>query len=457
MSATLIRGGRVVSQDPAIGDLDNADVLVEGDRIAAVGPGLDAPAGAEVIEARDRIVMPGLVNAHIHTWQTGLRGLAGDWTATNYFRAMHAGLATFFRPEDIGIANLFGALNQIDGGVTTMVDWHHNNPTPDHSDAAIDGLEQSGVRAVFLHGSPKPDPKPGQTPYAEIPMPRAEVERLRNGRLSSDDALVTMGLAVLGPQMSVEEVTLTDFRLANELDIVASLHHSAEKMMAPEGYMAAAAQNLINGRINIVHGNELSDENLRILADHGATFCVTSEVEMQMCYTDPLSGRLGQLGVPFCVGSDIESAFGQDMFSVMRIPLQAERHLTQMRMKAESGERPHPTPLTTRDALRWGTLEGARAFRLDHKVGSLTPGKQADVVLLRADDMNIVGAHDPVHAIVMYAHPGNVDTVMIAGRVMKRGGRLLDQRITELAGRLKESGSRVLHDFRARSHTAEFA
>lgn len=457
MAQTLIRGGQVITMDPDIADMDRGDVLIEDGRIAAVAPRIDAADGAEVIEAAGRIVMPGLVNAHIHTWQTGLRGLAGDWTATNYFRAMHAGLATFFRPEDIGIANLFGALNQLDSGVTTMIDWHHNNPTPDHSDAAIAGLKDAGVRAVFLHGSPKPDPKPGQTPYSEMPMPRGEVERIRKGELSSDDALVTMGLAVLGPQMSVEAVTLQDFALANELDLVASLHHSAARMEAPQGYARAAEKGLINERINIVHGNELTDDDLKILVDNGATFCVTSEVEMQMCYTDPLSGRLGRLGAPFCIGSDIESAFSQDMFSVMRITLQTERHLTQMRMKAETGERPHPIPLTTRDALRWATMEGARAFRLDHRIGSLTPGKAADVTLLRADDVNMVGVKDAVHGAVMYAHPGNVDTVIVNGVVKKRDGRLLDDRLPELAEKLTASGARVFEEFRAKSHTAEFA
>ena len=191
------------------------------------------------------IVMPGLVNAHIHTWQTGLRGLAGDWAATNYFRAMHAGLATFFRPEDIQIANLVGALNQINAGTTTLVDWHHNNPTPAHSDAAIDGLLESGIRAVFLHGSPKPDPKPGQKPYSEIPMPRAEVERIRKGRLSSDDALVTMGLAILGPQMSVHDVCITDFKLARELDLSPACTTPAPAMPAPKPTTMPQRQGLI--------------------------------------------------------------------------------------------------------------------------------------------------------------------------------------------------------------------
>src|SRR5258708_2347467 len=152
MQRILIKGGSVITMDPALGDLPTGDVLIEGARIVAVAPALAAE-GARVIDGRDRIVMPGFVNAHIHTWQTGLRGIAGNWTLLEYFRQMHAGLATAFRPEDIFIANLVGALNQLNCGATTIVDWCHNNPTPAHTDAAIEGLIEAGVRAVFAHGS----------------------------------------------------------------------------------------------------------------------------------------------------------------------------------------------------------------------------------------------------------------------------------------------------------------
>ncbi|CAM9937622.1 unnamed protein product [Phaeothamnion confervicola] len=457
MSRTLIKGGNVLAMDPAVPDLTRGDVLVENGRIAAVGPSLTADDVAETIDANGMIVMPGLVNAHIHTWQTGLRGLAGDWAATNYFRAMHAGLATFFIPEDIYIANLVGALNQINSGTTTLVDWHHNNPTPAHSDAAVEGLLESGIRAVFLHGSPKPDPKPGQKPYSEMPMPRSEVERIRKGRLSIDEALVTMGLAILGPQMSVHEVSLTDFRLARELDLIASLHHSGTKMLGPDAYDAAAKAGLIGPKINIVHGNALTDRDLDILLANGATFCVTTEVEMQMAYGEPLSGRVRERGGWFGIGSDIESAYAADMFAVMRTTLQGERYFAGMRHVAKTGEAPFPIPVTTRDALRWGTIDGARMMHLDHRIGSLTPGKAADVILVRATDLNMLAASNMAHAIVMYANPGNVDTVMIGGKLMKRDGKLLTANLAAKAAELARSGERIQREFRAVAPTASFA
>ena len=158
---TLLKSASVVTMDEGLGDFDDADVLVERDRIVEIRPGIDA-ADADVVDARGRIIMPGLINAHMHTWQTALRGFAANWTLPEYFRRMHAGLATVFRPEDIHVGTLAGALNQINCGTTTLVDWCHNNPTPAHSDAAIAALKASGIRAVFFHGSPKPDPEPGK-------------------------------------------------------------------------------------------------------------------------------------------------------------------------------------------------------------------------------------------------------------------------------------------------------
>lgn len=179
MRRVVIKGGHVVSMDAAIGEVAGADVLVEDDRIVAVARGIEAD--AEIIDASQKIVLPGFINGHLHTWQTGLRGLAADWTVAQYMQAMHRGLATLYRPDDIYIGNLVGALNQINAGATTLVDWCHNNPTPAHTDAAIRGLEESGIRALFLHGSPKPDPKLGQ-----IAFQRTADASKRNRALTQD-------------------------------------------------------------------------------------------------------------------------------------------------------------------------------------------------------------------------------------------------------------------------------
>jgi len=157
----LIRGATLVTMDRE-GDLPQGDILVDGDTIAAIAPVVAVPAGAEVVDATGCIVIPGLINAHMHTWQTALRGLAANWTLLEYFRKMHAGLAKVFTADDLRIATLVGSLNQLNCGTTTLADWCHNNPTPAHTDAAVDALRRSGIRAAFFHGSPKPEPRPGR-------------------------------------------------------------------------------------------------------------------------------------------------------------------------------------------------------------------------------------------------------------------------------------------------------
>jgi len=445
MPDMLIRGGSIVSMDDHVGDL-KGDVLVRDGRIAAIAPAIAPPPGAEVLEAAGKIVMPGFVNAHMHTWQTGLRGVAADWTISQYLRAIHAGLATHFRAEDIFIANLAGALNQLNCGTTTLVDWCHNNPSPAHTDAAIDGLLQSGIRALFLHGSPKPDPKPGQKHFSEVPMPRGEVLRLRKGQLASDDALVTLGLAILGPCMSIYDVCCEDFRLARETGAVASMHVTGP-LLTQDGFERLAAEKLLGPALNIVHGNVLSDAQLDLLVDHGVHFTVTAEVEMQMGFGRPLTGRLRRRGASISIGSDIESGMSSDMFTVTRMTLQSQRFLDSLDSFENSGKGPAEITIPCREALRWATIDAARMAGLDHRVGSLTPGKAADIVLLSARDLNMHPVVDPLASIVLQAGVANVDTVIVGGSVRKRDGVMLYPDMSRRLDELAQSSTRILTDF----------
>jgi len=446
MRRILVKAGNVVSMDAAVGNQTSTDVLVEGDRIVAIARGIEAP-DAEIIDASQMIVLPGFINGHLHTWQTGLRGLAGDWTVAQYMQAMHRGLATLFRPNDIYIANLVGALNQINCGATTLVDWCHNNPTPDHTDAAIRGLEESGVRALFLHGSPKPDPKSGQRHFSEVPMPRREIERLRKTKFSSADNLLTFGLAILGPYYSTYDVTRADIALAREFDLLASMHVGGGSAKVPQGFEQLLDDDLVDHRVTIVHGNDIAVDTVGRLSDRGATFTVTAEIELQMGYGDPLTGILHARNAPISIGTDVEPAVGSDLFTCMRMTLQHERNRGIMEAFRASGARPEKPDLTCRDALSWITTGASKIAGLDRKVGSLTPGKQADIVMLRADDINMVPAQDVVGCVVMQANPSNVDTVMIAGRIVKRNGRLLFGGLREKLVALRSSGERILADF----------
>jgi 5-methylthioadenosine/S-adenosylhomocysteine deaminase len=446
MSRILIKGGTIITMDPGVPDLGSGDILIENGKIAAMAEALDN-GDAEVIDASNMIVIPGLVNSHLHTWQSALRGLAADWTVARYMQAMHRGLATLFRPEDIYIANLMGALNQINSGTTLLVDWCHNNPTPEHTDAAVKGLDDSGIRALFLHGSPKPNPKPGQKHFSEIPMPRSEVERLLKGRFAGSDGLLTMGLAILGPYYSTYEVTRTDIELAIELDLLASMHVGGGTPLVPDGYERLLAENLVDRHFNIVHGNDVRPDIVRAIVERGGTFTITAEVELQMGYGDPLTGLLHKQGSPVTIGSDVEPAARGDMFTAMRVTLQHERNRWIMEELQKTGKRPEKMPLTARDALAWATINGAKVAGLADRTGSLTPGKQADIVLLRADDLSMFPSRDPVGSVVMQGGVSSVDSVFIAGRAVKRAGRLLFPNLDARKAELAASGTRILDAF----------
>jgi cytosine/adenosine deaminase-related metal-dependent hydrolase len=412
----------------SVGVLEDAHVVVVGDRIESVGAGV-APDGDVTVDGRGFIIVPGFVNAHLHTWQTALRSIASDWTLLEYFRWTHAGLATFFTPDDIYQGTFAGALNQLNCGTTTLADWCHNNPTPQHTDAAVDALDHSGIRTTFLHGSPKPDPRPGERPYWEVPHPRREIERLTK-RFDAND-LMSLGLAVLGPQYATVDVVIADGELAKEIGLVTSMHQGGGLPRAPEGWRELLDRDLLGPHLNIVHGHDLSDDQLRCFTDLGVTFSVTPENEMTLGHGHPLIGRLRDQGAAASLGVDLESCVSGEMFTAARIALAHQRAQDNatFRRAAAPGAPPIPASpsLTTMDALRWITVEGARMLGQSDRIGSITPGKQADLVLIDARKLNMQPVHDPVNSVVTQTSLVNIDSVMVAGRWRKRHGELLDE------------------------------
>ncbi|MEW6640335.1 MAG: amidohydrolase family protein [Pseudomonadota bacterium] len=443
MTRTLIKAATVITMDERLGDLAGADILIDGGRIADIRPGIDAT-DAEVVDGRGRIVIPGLVNAHMHTWQTALRGYAANWTLLAYFRRMHAGLATLFTPDDIHIATLVGAINQINMGTTTLVDWCHNNPTPAHTDAAVRALLASGIRAAFFHGSPKPEPKPGEPHFSEVPHPRAEVERLLAGPLGARDGLVSLGLAILGPHYSTLDVARHDFRMARELGLIASMHQGGGPAKTPGGWETLIAEGLVGPGVNIVHGNDLSDDLLRRFVDLGASFSVTPENEMIQGHGFPITGRLLKLGARPSIGIDLESVLAGDLIGAARVALSTQRALDNAQARQSRGAIPDETTIPAREALRWMTVEGARMLGRDGEIGSLAPGKRADLVVIDADALNLFPVHDPVATVVMQTSLANIEAVMIDGTWKKRGGRLLVAGLDALKTLLAQSGERLV-------------
>jgi len=238
MSTTLIKNATIVSMDSAIGDIDGGDILIDAEKIVEVGRNINA-GGAEVVDGRDRIVTPGIVNAHIHTWEFALRGIGGNWVGSRDYHAnMHQGMATRYTARDVYLANLMGALNQMNHGTTTVMDWCHIVKDAEMTDAAIDGLVEAGIRAMFARGTVKPPITKDATPYYKIPYPREEIHRLRTGRFASDDGLLSIAMAILGPDWGEYDVAVHDIRLAREYGLINSAHSYGRKgkRVVEDGY-----------------------------------------------------------------------------------------------------------------------------------------------------------------------------------------------------------------------------
>jgi len=445
---TLIRCGWLVSMDEGIGSLRDAELLVEDDRIAAVGRNLAATADAE-IDAAEMIALPGLVNAHLHTFQSALRGLGSEWTAPQYFRHQAGDMSTRYRPEDNYLGNLMGALNQIDHGVTSVLDFCHNLKSLEQAERSIDGLEESGIRAVFAMARGMDAPMTPDTPVAAGRRPlREEAVALRKGRLASDERRVTLALAMSGPHWSTYDVCVEHARLARELDLLLCSHATKRSVDArvPDGYDRLATDGWLGPDHNLVHCQLLSDDELRRILDTGATIASTCMNELHDYPEFPAAGRVHALGFLPSIGVDVEVQVPADMWRETQTALRAARQEAMMKLAAR-GEKADRIPVAARDALAWATLGGARAMRLADRIGSLSPGKKADLILLRATDLNLFPVHDPVYAIEQ-AHAGNVDTVMIDGVLRKRDGRLLydGALLRQKQSALADSGRRLMRE-----------
>jgi cytosine/adenosine deaminase-related metal-dependent hydrolase len=417
---TLIKGGTVVTVDPAIGDLQQGDVLVEDGAIVDVAPAIDAT-DAEVVDATDCLVLPGLVDTHRHTWQALFRNIASDWTLAHYFTGLHGTLSGLYRPEDTYSGNLIGTLEALDGGITTLLDWSHNLNTPEHTDAAVDAVVESGARVVFGHGGGHRH----WQPVSSLPHPADDVRSLREGRLSSDDALVTLCLAPRGNQFATMEATADDWALADELGIRISCHFGDGEWGKNRPVAQLAEHGLLGPTMTFVHCNTLADDELRMMADAGCTASISPDIELQMGHGWPATGRLLEAGIRPSLSIDVCCSNGGHMFGTMRATIGTERGFDNEHACERGEVSVAEMELTCRDVLEFATIEGARACGLDHKIGSLTPGKRADVIVVRADSFGMTPMNNPVGAFVYNAHPGLVDTILVDGKVVKRDGKLL--------------------------------
>jgi cytosine/adenosine deaminase-related metal-dependent hydrolase len=350
-----------------------------------------------------------------------MRGICADWTLLDYFRGVRLQISGAYEPQDVHAGNYVGALEALDCGVTSVLDFSHCIHTPEHADAAVRGLREAGVRGVFAYGMfPAPSER---TSFASADEKLADARRVRSHEFSGG-GLLDMGLALTELGLVPFAQTRAEVELARELDLLVTAHTGTvwNERRPPELELLAGAGLLDNRQVH-VHCNACSNRELDLLAEAGAAVSVTPETELAMGMGFPVIERAVARGLLPSFGCDIVSFGRGDLFAQMRMGLQAERG----RRNAEDhshNRMPTHLDLTVRDALRFATLGGAEALGLGSVCGSLEPGKAADLVLVRTDGLHGAPMHDPVSWLVLHAGPADVDTVLVGGRVVKRAGRL---------------------------------
>ncbi len=433
---TLIRGGIVLTQDDALGELPRADILIEGDTIAAVGPDLAAD-GARVVDAAGDIVIPGFVDTHRHTWETSIRTCAPDFALITYFGSILDKFAPHYRPDDVYAGNLWGALESVNAGITTLVDWSHIMNTPDHADEAIRALQESRIRSVFAYGFPNtslqdwwfgPD-------YAGsiLTSDGDEARRIRARYFASDDGRLTMALATRGPGFCKPDVVRHDWELAKELGINITVHVAMDRFGYTKGQITALRDmNLLYPGTTYIHASHFTDEEWALVRDSGGNVSLSPQIETQMGHGWAPGATALDYGVPVGLSSDVATTASADQFTQMHAIFGSERGRKHQSAWDENldGLQASPGLITSRQVLRWATLGGAEVAGIADRTGSITPGKKADIVIIDGGAVNVAPIIDPVGAVVCAADVSNVRTVFVDGVVLKDDFRLkadLDQ------------------------------
>jgi 5-methylthioadenosine/S-adenosylhomocysteine deaminase len=415
----LIKGGVVLSLDRAVGDFAQADLLIEDGKIREVRPNIAADAAA-VIDATNRIVIPGFIDTHHHFYQGILRNILSNGLLNpDYQRDIAGTLTAAYQPADVYAGELITALGMIDHGTTTAVDTSQVQHTPEHTDAGIRALQESGLRVVYAYSR-------GTGPAAQYPQ---DIMRLARTTFSSKDQLLTLALGA-----NLDEKIFTVAREAGVPTVSHGVNNNTELTL-----FALGRAGLLKPGDEYIHCTHMSDAAWKLIKDTGGHVSLAVPIEMAMGHgLPPIQDALDH-GIRPSLSSDVDVTMAQDPFTVMRATFTLQR--LGVLQRARTGAQNLPPLLTCRDVLEFATIEGARANGLERKVGSLTAGKEADIILLRTDRLNVMPMNNAVGAVVTSMGPQNVDTVLIGGKVMKRNGQLLNidfDRVTRLGNEARE-------------------
>jgi cytosine/adenosine deaminase-related metal-dependent hydrolase len=415
----VIRNAYVMTMEPEPGDIANGDVHVRDGAIVAVGTKLSAP-GAQVINGSGMIVLPGLIETHWHMWNTLLRSMSGDKPDTGYFRTT-AALGQKFEPGDMYQGTRLAGAEAINNGITFVHDWCHNIRGFDYAEADLRALKEAGLRARFSYGAAQAMPN-----SAGINL--GDLERLqREWSKYSNDGLIALGLAWRGmggnnPATAIpEEIYRKEIEAARKLGLPISVHASGSRPALGQIDTINKA-GLLAKDMQIIHAIVATKDEMEAMKAAGCAVSLSPFTELRIGFGLPQTGEFVAAGIPVGLSVDtVELSGNADMFAIMKLV-----------QNVENGKSENEFKLPARRVLELATIEGARSMGIEDKVGSLKPGKRADLIMVATRDVNLGVFGDPAHMLVTAAQPSNVDLVMIDGRILKRGGRLTAMNVAQV-------------------------
>ncbi len=442
----LLKGATVVTIDPAIGDFDEGDVLISGKRIEAVGADLSdaaADGGAIVVEMGGMIVMPGLIDGHRHCWQNQFRRVIPDADLHEYVKTLHGDFAVEYRPHDMYVGNFLTMLTLLDSGVTCITDCSHNTRTRAHADAVFKSYADSGIRAVHAGG-------PSNTGVWDEHLPQ-DLIRLRDVYCSGGDSLTTVRMFI---DMRRVMSNADYFAFAREHGFGITMDGVMGQRCDEIVEMGRAG--LLGPDLTLIHCNAMPEEGWRLIAEAGTkiTLATTSEQQLGLGDGVPVIQAALDHGIQPCLSGDVEVCLAGDMFTQMRVTLNTQRMLAKARKYR--GENNAPALIDHRDVITYTTRNAAHAVGLGDQIGTLTPGKYADLIAIRAEDLNNMPVNNAIGTIVSSTENANIDMVFVAGHVRKWQGKVLGADLNALRTMVKESrdyiASRVGFEIRPAHH-----
>lgn len=416
----VVRGAHLITVDPTIGEIAGGDIHVRAGAIVAVGRNLEAP-GAETIDGKGMICLPGFIDTHWHMWGAVARNMSGHTENTGYYYVSRL-LGQFFTPADNGRGVRLALAEGIHSGITTFTNWSHNLLSPEYADAELREHMQAGARARFAYGYSRKTP-------ANATLPLEDVDRVRNqyfnGGPRSADGLLTLGIAPRGPENNSIDICRQEWAFARErkIGITSHMGTNAARVRDRQGIQALAKAGLLGPDLVLVHDTNTTPEDLKLLAESKTPVSLSPFTEMRTGFGLPPVTAFLEAGVPVCLSVDTTILSGNaDMFAIMK----AIENVANGVAKSEFA-------ISSERIIQMATLDGARALGIADQVGSLTPGKRADFILVRTDDINMIPYTVPSRMIVQSAQPSNIDAVVVDGRFLKKAGKLTTIDVAKLA------------------------